>query len=102
MNQQSSKNLVIGSAAILSALGIVAVTFGVPLASAKYQEISKSTLNDVRQDAEIKHGNDKLTELSLAVSKIAENSANQLNATNEIKVSQARFEAKLDTWEPAK
>lgn len=101
MSTQNPRNLIIGAAAILGALGIVTIAFGVPAISAKYAEITASTLNNVRQDADIRHNSEKIDDVYIVLAKIAENSAAQLKATNAILVSQARFETNLATWEPS-
>lgn len=102
MSTQSPRNLIIGAAAILGALGIVTIAFGVPAISAKYAEISKSTLTNATQDANIAHNSENIDDVYLVLAKIEKNGAAQLKATNDILVSQARFETTLDTWEPAK
>ena len=101
MSDQSSRNLIIGAGAIISAVGFVILAFGVPAISAKYVEITKSTHTNIRQDAEIKYNSNKIGEIFIVLGQIAENGAAQLKVTNEILINQARFDTKLDTWEPA-
>ncbi len=79
----------IWAASVVGVLGFIFMAIGIPAVNAKISEISISTGNDIRQDAEIKHLAKDVNTIELAIA--------ELTAMN---VAIARIETKLETWEP--
>jgi hypothetical protein len=84
----TSRRTMIWAASVVGVIGFIFMSIGIPAVNAKIVEISVSTRNDIRQDAELTYLNEKYGRIEMAITKLTD-----------MNVAIARIEEQLKSFE---